>query len=193
MPPLRAADHALVSSPTPETVWRLRGRLLAAGLSPDCPLFETLSQFHAFLSELSRSSSAREYSHLASMLDIGGIGAAVSEHLLESEEAHELARRLLGAILSEGLLVLATRQHVKAWEEDMAGVYESAAWYLYGELWRWSQQLKPELAPVKRRILIEQALRPARSRKNSGAARAVILARIFQLLILDGLSRELDG
>jgi hypothetical protein len=110
--------HAL-TSPTAEGLWRLRGDLLETGLTPETRTFRVLGEFASFLDELATSTSSREYSHLASMMDIGALGGVVLEQLLEPTSADQLAQRVLAGALSEGLMVLATRQHVKAWEEEL--------------------------------------------------------------------------
>jgi hypothetical protein len=150
-----------------------------------------IEEFRRFLDHLATSSTSREYSELASKLDIGAVGGVVLEHALETEDAGELAQRLLAGLVSEGLMVLATRQHVKAWESEMGGVFRNAAWYLYGELWRWSERQKPDQSPGERRRLLDRLFAPVLSEDTPESQKAVTLGLLFQLLLVSRLSGEI--
>ena len=111
----------------------------------------------ALLDQLATGTSSRDYSDLASKLDVGALGGVVLEHVLESEKAEDLALRLFTGLLSEGLMVLATRQHVKAWE---------------GELVRGLPQRR--LVPLRRDVALgggaQARLAPARTPPAAGPA-----------------------
>ena len=92
--------------------------------------------------------------------------------------------RLLGALLSEGLMVLATRQHVKAWEGELSAVYRAAAWYLYDELWRWAAGLKPDLSAADRRRLLDRLVTKAPARSREEEARTAFADALRQRLRL---------
>lgn len=180
---LQARLRRLMRSPTAHEVWNLRGDLLQRETSSDDPIWEVLEQFYRYLCQLESSSTSREHSHRASLLDIGAVGGVVLERLLEGGSPAQTGRRLLSALMSEGLMVLATRQHVKAWEQELANVYAEAAWQLYDQLWKWSLPLRPELKPGARRVLIEQLLAPIRSEEPAGTVKAVLITRYYQLLL----------
>jgi hypothetical protein len=185
-----------LTSPTAEGLWRLRGDLLEAGLAPEAGAFRVLGEFAAFLDELATSTSSREYSHLASMMDIGALGGVLLEQLLEPTSADQLAQRVFAGALSEGLMVLATRQHVKAWEGELGAVYRRAAWFLYQELWRWARERKPDLPSDERRRLLDRLMSPIHSSEASADQKAVLIGHLFQVLLLSELSGEmarLDG
>jgi hypothetical protein len=182
---LAAALRATLERPAPEVLWRLRGELLEAGAEPSSDVVRVAGLFHAFLDELATSSSSREYSDLASKMDIASLGGMVLEEALTAEDAADLSKRLLAGALTEGLAVLATRQHVKAWAGELARVHRAAAWELYGELWGWAARRKPELPPTERRELLERLLAPARDPAGGEAVKVVLLGRLFQLLLAD--------
>jgi hypothetical protein len=184
-------SHAL-TSPTAEGLWRLRGDLLETGLGPETRIFRVLGEFASFLDELATSTSSRDYSHLASMMDIGALGGVLLEQLLEPASADQLAQRVLAGTLSEGLMVLATRQHVKAWEGELGAVYRRAAWFLYEELWRWAQERKPDLPSAERRRLLDRLISPIHSTETPGDQKAVLIGHLFQVLLLSDLSREME-
>ncbi|MCA9991250.1 MAG: hypothetical protein H6666_08805 [Ardenticatenaceae bacterium] len=174
----------LLSQPAPGTIWQLRSDLLEAGYAPDADLWRVLDQAYHFFTELATKATAREYSHFASLLDIGAIGLVVVENLLDAEQSENFWGKVIGGALSEGLMVMAARQYVKAWEEEMRSVYQSSAWTLYHELWRLSERLQPGLPAGERRQLLEQLLAPLHNPDFSGNAKALIIARLYQLLIL---------
>lgn len=179
-----------LQSPSADHLWLLRGDLLEAGVNHDAPVLRVVSEFSRFLDELAGSTNSKEYSELASLLDIGAVGGVVLERLTDPKDAEELALRLFSGLVSEGLMVLATRQHVKSWECELDNVYRAAAWYLFDELWRWSLALKPDLDRTERRGLIDRLLAPARSPESDGLHKAALLGHLFQLLLLSYLSRE---
>ena len=190
---LRRAIASVLTAPTPEGLWELRSRLLEGGVPAQDPIWSIVGEFHRFLDELGTGSSSRDYSQLASKLDISAVGGVVVEQLLEPEDPAETSMRLLSALLSEGLMVLATRQHVKAWEGELSAVYRAAAWYLYGELWHWAAGLKPDLSPDERRRLLDRLLSPALSAETDGTTKAVLLGLLFQVLVLHHLTPYLGS
>lgn len=184
---IRGAVTRALSSPTAETLWRLRGDLLEHGLPPEAEVWAVLGEFQVYLDRLATSTSSREYSHLASKLDVAAVGGVILEQALESKGGEDLGLRILSGLLSEGLMVLATRQHVKAWEGELAAVYRSASWYLYGELWRWAERKKPGLPAAERRRLLDALFDPVRSPETGGFYKAVLLGQLFQLLLVSCL------
>jgi len=186
--PLPPSLVTILREPSAAAVWQLRAELLASGLSPSAPEFELLTEFHRFLDHLETGAASRDHSERASLMDIGSFGAVVAADLLEAEESPDLARRLLAGALTEGLAVLATRQHVKAWRGELASVFRDAAWVLYDQLWRWAVERKPELAPSERAKLIDQLLAPVRDECVEPSQKAVLVCSLFALLIVEALA-----
>lgn len=176
--------------PSAADLWRLRAELLVAGLPADSRAWAVIDEFRGFLDRLATSTSSREYSHLASKLDISAVGGVVLEQLLEIKDAQELALRLITGLVSEGLMVLATRQHVKAWEGELDAVYADAAWFLYGELWHWAERSKPDLAAGERRRLLDALLAPVRASETPGFQKAVIVGLLFQVLLASHVTSD---
>jgi hypothetical protein len=87
-----------------------------------------LDAFYTFLNELSSSATAREYSHYASLLDMGAIAGVALQNLLERGSKDEWWQRLAVGALSESLMILAARQYVKAWDNEMTADFNNAAW-----------------------------------------------------------------
>jgi hypothetical protein len=179
-----------LSSPTPDSLWRLRGDLLERGVPPDASVFPVLDAFWGYLDALATSSSSREYSHLASLLDISAVSGVILENLTGGPGGNDLAVRLISSVLSEGLMVLATRQHVKAWEGELDAVHRAAALALYVPLWRWTAARTAALPPAERRALLDRLLAPAIDPATGGLAKAALLGRVFQILLAGLLEHE---
>jgi hypothetical protein len=181
---------ALLRAPSAAGAWGLRGDLLARGLDPDHTAFRLLAELNRFLDRLETGTASRDHSERASMMDVGSFGGVVASELLEAEDAGELAQRLLAGAITEGLAVLATRQHVKAWRGELASVYREAAWFLFDELWNWAARRRPGLDADERRRLIDLLLAPARDQNSTAddRGRTVLLCSLFLLLLVDALA-----
>ena len=180
----------VASAPSPAGLWGLRGDLLGEGVPPESPVVRVIGSFHDYLDRISTGISSRDYSHLASKLDISAISGVILERLAEAEDSEDMAMGILSGALTEGLMVLATRQHVRAWEGELESVHRSAAWTLYDELWRWSSERNPELSPDQRRPLIDALLEPATSHETSGLVKAVVIGRLFQIMVISRLPQD---
>jgi hypothetical protein len=187
---IRDALKNVLTAPKVEGLWALRAELLQTGLPEDSRVWSVVDEFQKFLDDLATGSTSREYSELASLLDISAVGGVVLENVLEKEGAEELGLRLLAGLVSEGLMVAATRQHVKAWGAELDAVYRRSAWFLYGELWRWARELKPDLPAAERRRLLDRLLAPVHSEEMSGLSKATLIGLLFQVLLLSYLSQE---
>jgi len=185
-----SALRQVLSSPTPGALWELRGDLLERGVRPDAPLLEILGEFHAFLDRFATTTSSRDLNHLASKLDIGAVGGVVLEQLFEGCEPRDLAMRVLTGGISEGLMVLASRQYVRAQQGELAGIFRLTAWSLYRLLWRWAAAANPELAATDRRRLLDEVTTPLRGSDVPIEVKAVLAGRLFQVLVLAHLTDD---
>jgi len=111
----------VVSEPSPAGLWRLRGDLLGGGVPPDAPILCLIGLFHDYLDRIRTGISSRDYSHLASKLDISAISGVILERLAEAGDSQDMAMGILSGALTEGLMVLATRQHVRASSSRFTG------------------------------------------------------------------------
>ncbi len=190
MTSLERAIQSVVAQPAPESLIALQGALLARQ-EKDGTLsaaLEVAGHFYRFLCELRSKVTARQYSEFASLLDIGAVGAVALENLTASEGPDFWRRLLLGG-LGETLMVAASRQYVKAWKVEASVVFECAAWCLQDILWRVSAEMQPDLSGERRWQAIQTLLAPAHDPELSGSAKALLLGRIFQALLLTYLAR----
>jgi hypothetical protein len=70
----------------------------------------------------------------------------------------------------------------------MTAVYHATAWVLYEALWRLSEMTQPTMNTTDRRQLIEKSLAPLRDEAVTGTIKAVLIGRLFQILLLAHLS-----
>jgi hypothetical protein len=184
----------LLTEPTPADLLALQTRLLAAeadSTRADAArrALDVAREFHAYLSELEAKFSAREYSELAYMFDIGAVGVVALENLTEAGEAL-LERMLLGG-LGEILMVLASRQYVKAWSREMRPIHMQAAWFLRGELWQLSVTGRPDMSTEERAALVDELLAPALDEDAADEVHVALLGRLFQVLLVIHLAGAL--
>lgn len=192
MTSLQEAIGPILSLPTPEALVTLQGALLASrrqGKAADRAL-EVAGHFYAYLSELQSKISSRNYSELASRLDIGAVGAVALENIISAEQESFWQRLALGA-LAEGLMVAASRQYVKGWEVETSLVHSHASWYLAEALWKASAEMQPDLEPERRWQAIQALLAPAYDPEVPAPDKAVLLGRTFQMLLITYLARLL--
>jgi hypothetical protein len=186
----------LLTEPSPADLLALQTRLLAAEAELDRAVaarraLAVANEFYAYLSEFEAKVSARQYSELASLLDIGAVGAVALENLIEAGET--LKQRLLWGVLSEALMVAASRQYVKAWGREMQPVHMRAVWFLRTELWRLSVSGRPNLQAEERAALVDGLLAPALDGDVAEEVRLALLGRLFQVLLVVHLALVLSG
>ena len=190
---LEATLTQVLARPMPDALWNLRIDLLA--LADRLPAdrqggatwtLEIARQFYGYLTELRSKMTAREYSRFASRLDMGSVGALAVQDLV-TEREHLLESLFLGG-LSEGLMVLATLQYIKAWEAETALVHNQAIWWLFEGLWRLSREFRPEMPAAERQRLIDALLAPVRSEETAPAVKVALLVRLFQALLIGSLA-----
>jgi hypothetical protein len=192
MTSLLEAVGPILSLPTPEALVTLQGALLASGQQGQATdrALEVAGRFYAYLSELQSKISSRNYSEMASRLDIGAVGAVALENILSSEQESFWQGLALGAV-AEGLMVAASRQYVKGWEVETRLVHSHAAWYLAEALWKASTEMQPDLEAERRWQAIQALLAPAHDPEVPAPDKAVLLGRIFQILLIAHLARLL--
>ena len=149
---------------------------------------ETVGHFYEYLLGLQQKLTARQYSELASWLDISAVGLVAFENFLRGQVTG-LADLMVG-LAAEATMVVASRQYVKVWEVEAREVHEHAAWYLREALWRLSEQTQPDLAPTERLAAMRRLLPPHATDLPAGA-RPVLLGRLFQMLLLIRIARLL--
>ena len=191
---LQEAIQPILILPTPKALIALQGALLALDEESKAreQALEVTSHFFTYLSDLKSKITSRNYSEMASKLDIGAVGAVALENILTTDSKDLWKGLTLGGI-AEGLMVAASRQYIKGWEAETTLVHSQAAWYLAEALWRTSRELQPELHPEERWEAIQNLLAPAHDPDVPAPEKALLLGRIFQTLLITYIARLMPG
>jgi hypothetical protein len=144
-----------------------------------------LGDFYCFLTGLECKLEAHAFAELASRMDMGAVGGVIAENVLGA--GPKLLERVLVGGLSEVLMVLASRQYVKAFDRELETFHQQVAWKLRAHFWHFSAVHRPELSPEQRAALIDELFTPLFDRKSPGEAKSIALAYLFQLLLLGTL------
>jgi hypothetical protein len=193
MKTLQESVLRILSQPRPDDLVELQGVLLMSGQEGEAVqrALGTAERFYAYLSDLQSKIAAKEYSELASRLDISAVGVVALENMI-SQESETFWQRLMLGGLGEALMVGASRQYVKGWEVETGVVHRTAAWYLTEALWSASRDMQPDLAPDRRWEAIQALLSPVHDAEVPAPAKALLLGRIFQMLLLTHLARLIE-
>lgn len=196
---LRGRVKGALSSPSPESSWRLRSELhlleayLAAHPRAGTPelrtsVAETLAlagETHAIAAEVRGALSDKAYSQLANLVDLGAIGVLAAENILTAEKV--TLPRLLMSGLSELLTYLAMRQFVKGSAEVVRGVAQARAPALQAALWAFLRRHRPRATPAEMReaqATVDSVFVKILDASVPPEAQAAFVAGAFQLLLL---------
>ncbi|MFB3854637.1 MAG: hypothetical protein ACE148_12530 [Vicinamibacterales bacterium] len=182
----------LLEKPEPDALWELRADLLAlldrapASERPRAEWSLTVAgRFHEYLSNLAGTMTARDYSQWASQLDMGSVGLLALQDLVTDRE--QVLKKLFLGGMSEALMVLASRQYVKAWQAEARQVQADTLWWLFEALWKLSRELRPGLAPAERRADIDSLISAARSADSPPALQAATMVALFEAVLIASL------
>ena len=194
MESLQEAVLGIMSRPKPEDFIQLQGLLLMYGHKGEAVdrALEIAGRFYAYLGDLQSKMEAKDYSEVASRLDIAAVGIVALENMVAKERETFWQRLLLGG-LGEALMVGASRQYIKGWQAEAGLAHKDAAWYLTGALWDASLEMQPLLPPEKRWQAIQALLAPAYDPQVPTPAKALLLGRIFQVLLLTYLAQLIEA
>ena len=186
-----ASEHSLeqlLTDPSAEAAWALRGDLLELGNAPDAFILAILGDYHQFLSGLAHTTSAVEYNQLAYWLSAGAALVSFVEDSLDIFNPMAILSSLIPKGLDEGLDILAAGSYVKSAEATLPIITQQAAWQLYNHLWQLSKTTQPDLSATQRRQLLDQLFQPYHADPRP-VAQAVMIGRLFQYALLAELSR----
>lgn len=184
----------VMANPAPAELLALQSALLAVEETSSSEeirelassTLEVLGDFYGYLVELAAKLDAHEFAELASKLDIGAVGGVALGNILDSGE--KLMQHLLIGGLSESLMVMASRQYVRAYNRERDAMHELTAWKMRAHWWRFSTRQRPDLAASQRSALINRLLEPIFDPEVAGDGKPILLGRLFQVLLLGYIS-----
>ena len=187
---LAQALETVLRQPQPMALVALQEALLLdVAPSPDRDrALDLVHHFYRYQTDLQTMLTARQYSELASWLDVTAVGLVALEEVLRGRAAS--MRDLLIATASEGAMVLGSRQYIKSWAVEVGPIHGEAAWTLREALWRLSEETQPDLPPASRLDAVRRTL-PESLSQAPNSAQAVVLGRLFQTLLLIRVGRLL--
>jgi hypothetical protein len=160
---VKGYEAALASFlPLPEGTWALRSQALvlraALGGTSQEPVkgevadlaldvSDTCDKLYRFENNLIRWFTAKGYTRLATLFDITTIGSLALHDLRDGKWKKPMD--LLGAVISEGSMIIASLQYTKAQEENMKAMTEDHISELYGLMWEVVPLLRGSLDPAE--------------------------------------------
>lgn len=150
-----------------------------------------LEDFFSYLVGLESKLEAQAFAELASKMDMGAVGIVIADNVRGAGE--KLLERALMGGLSETLMVLASRQYIKAFNRDLEAFFMQVAWQLRAHYWRLSAARRPQLPPAERTALIDSLLAPVFDKQASSGAKPVVLGFLFQVLLFGSLGGVLSA
>jgi hypothetical protein len=189
----------ILTNPTTNDLLALQCILLFWEEKTDAPLereritsaLSLLEDFHGYLVGLESKLEAHAFAELASKMDMGAVGVVIAGNIRGAGD--KLLERVLMGGLSETLMVLASRQYIKAFNRDLEAFLLQVAWQLRTHFWRFSAARCPQLPPSERTALIDSLFAPIFDKQASSGAKPVVLGCLFQVLLLGSLSGMLPA
>jgi hypothetical protein len=178
---LTASLGRILTTPTPDDLWRLQAELLANGTDVAQKAREVAGEFHSFLRDLESKVASRGASRASAILTTASVSSVGLQEMLAEEE--NPLRRLFASGVTAMLEVAGAMKGVEAWEVEAALVYYDVAWYLYGELWDVSLAGRPDLSDEERKSLLDKLLLPVLDPEVEGAVKSAVLVRFFQIAL----------
>lgn len=178
---LNATLQRILTEPTSADLWQLQGDLLAVGTEEARRARQVAGDFYAYLSDLESKITSRRHSRWGAILETASVTSVGLQDLIDEEV--DVFKRLIASGGTALLEISAAYKNVKAWEVEAALVHRDAAWALYGELWDISTTMLPELSADQRRAHLDALLGPAASPDMPAGDKAVLLVKLFQVVL----------
>ena len=173
----------VLEEPTPADLWALQGDLLVVGGDPEAAskARRVAGDFYLYLSDLISKVASRHHSQWAAALATASVTSVSFHELLHGQV--DAFKQLLVSGAPALLEIGSALESVKAWEVETGLVHYDAAWRLYGELWDISTTMLPDLAADQRRTGLDALLGPAVSPDSPGSAKAILLVKLYQVVL----------
>ncbi|HUT94285.1 MAG TPA: hypothetical protein VMY37_32800 [Thermoguttaceae bacterium] len=178
---LASALQRILTTPTPDELWRVQAELLAVGTDAALKAREVAGEFHSFLRDLESKVASRSASRMSAILTTASVSSVGLQEMLAEEE--NPLRRLFASGVTAMLEVAGAMKGVEAWEVEASLVYYDVAWYLYGELWETSLASRPDLSDDDRKTLLDKLLGPALDPDVDATVKSAVLVRFFQIAL----------
>ncbi len=184
----------ILTKPATNDLLALQGILLSWEEKADAPLereritsaLALLEDFYNYLVGLESKLEAHAFAALASKMDMGAVGVVIAGNIRDAGD-RVMERVLMGGV-SETLMLLSSRQYIKAFDRDLEAFFLQTAWQLRAHFWRFSAARCPGMAPSERAALIDSLFVPVFYQRASSEAKPILLGCLFQVLLLGSMS-----
>lgn len=188
---LRLALERVLTTPTPEDVWRIQKDLLALGGKTARQARQVAGAFHGCLRNMQSKSASRSASRQGAVLGTAAIASVSLQEMFAAQK--DPLRGLLASGVTAMLDVGAAIKGAEAWEVEASLMFYDLAWYLYGELWDISLAARPELSAEQRRACTDLLLEPVLDPDVAGTVKSALLIRLFQVVLAARMWPLLNG
>lgn len=175
---LRTALDRVLTQPTAQDLWRLRGDLLLLGERETERPRQLLESFFSYLCDLESKASSRRASRWSAVLETSSVTSVGLQELVH--EQADAVQRLLGSAVTAVLEMSAAVLNTRAWEIEASSIHASAAWYLYDEYWEIAGALRANLPPAERRAELDRLFAPLLDAQVSAAVKSALLIYLYQ-------------
>jgi hypothetical protein len=185
--------------PLPEGTWALRSQALALRAALGGPnqdnvkkevadlawnVSEACDKLYKFEDNLIRWMTAKGYTRLATLFDVTTIGSLALHDLADGKWRKPLD--LIGAIISEGSMIIASLQYTKAQEENMKAMTEDHLSDLYGLMWEVVPLLRGSLEPgeaVEAQKGLDGFFKAMRAESTTLETRIAVIVMLYLVVI----------
>lgn len=189
----------ILTKPATNDLLALQGILLFWEEKADAPLereritsvLALLEDFYSYLVGLESKLEAHAFAELASKMDLGAVGVVIAGNIRDAGD-RVMERVLMGGV-SETLMLLSSRQYIKAFNRDLEAFFLQIAWQLRAHFWRFSAARCPRMVPSERAALIDTLFAPVFDPHASSEAKPVVLGCLFQVLLLGSMGGMLPA
>lgn len=188
---LRSVLERVLTTPTPEDVWRIQKDLLALGGETAGQARQVAGAFHGCLRNMQSKSASRSASRRGAVLGTAAIASVSLQEMFAAQK--DPLRGLLASGVTAMLDVGAAIKGAEAWEVEASLMFYDLAWYLYGELWDISLAARPELSAEQRRACTDLLVEPVLDPDVAGAVKSALLIRLFQVVLAARIWPLLNG
>jgi hypothetical protein len=178
---LRSLLMRILTAPTPDDLWGLQMRLLAIGGAAAGKAREVAGEFHSCLRELESKVASRSASRWGAILETASVTSVGLQEMMAEQE--DPLRRILASGVTAMLEVAAAGKNVQAWEVEASLMYYDVGWYLCGEMWEISEEMRAGLSIEERERYVGQLLKPILEANVSDRVKSALMVKLFQVVL----------
>jgi hypothetical protein len=185
--------------PLPDQIWEVRSDVLAMRavlegartarnreetLSVLADLSDLCDAFFRFTTCLLHNLKGKGFTQFATLWDMATVGSLALHDLMDGRWRQ--LKDLLASAFSEGSMIMASLQYVRAAEENLKTVTDEHASFLYGKLWGVALEIRKGLTPAEAREAqkgLDDFFSALKSEGTPIETRMVVLLQIYMIML----------